>query len=192
MASIPQLSLYRWENDINILGDLERLHLVLDNLPDENLMRKLESHRRCGRNDFPVRAMWNMQIAKFIFGHDTQESVIRELNRNVQLRYICGFENNKIPQGHNVSRFQDLLAEYHDEVEAIFAELSNTISEHLEDYGTATALDSKWIHSKANRNSTNKKPDGRSETDATKGKKTYSGVHKDGTPWSTQRRDAVE
>ena len=69
MAIIPQISMFCWENDINILGDLERLDLVLETLPDEHLMKKLEKKRGRGRDDFPVRAMWNLKIAMVVFGH---------------------------------------------------------------------------------------------------------------------------
>jgi len=39
MAIIPQISLFRWQDDIDRLGDLERLKLVFDNLPDEERVR---------------------------------------------------------------------------------------------------------------------------------------------------------
>ena len=41
MAIIPQQRLFGWR-EIDELGDLERLVLVLKYLPDEKLMRKLE------------------------------------------------------------------------------------------------------------------------------------------------------
>ncbi|MFS8630447.1 MAG: hypothetical protein LOD92_04685 [Bacillales bacterium] len=44
MAIIPQLSLFAWE-EIEELGDLERLRLVLEHMPDEHLMQKLEQKR---------------------------------------------------------------------------------------------------------------------------------------------------
>ena len=116
---------------------------MLESLPDEELMCTLEKARGHGRDDFPIRAMWNMQIAKTIFGHDTQESIIHELNRNVQLRHMCGFYGERVPQGYNVSRFLDLLAEYQDEVDAIFTKLTEILSENLDDFGKNTALDSK-------------------------------------------------
>ena len=37
MAIIPQKQLFRW-NEVEELGDLERLKLVIDYLPDEELM----------------------------------------------------------------------------------------------------------------------------------------------------------
>ena len=40
MAIIPQKQLFSWK-EIENLGDLDRLRLVLDYLPDEQLMRAL-------------------------------------------------------------------------------------------------------------------------------------------------------
>ncbi|WP_246516530.1 hypothetical protein [Salicibibacter cibarius] len=47
MAMIPQTSLFSWK-DLENLGDLECLRLVLDYLPDEALMRTLEKERYKG------------------------------------------------------------------------------------------------------------------------------------------------
>lgn len=44
MAIIPQLKLFGW-NEIEQLGDLERLRLVLEYMPDEDMMRLLEEKR---------------------------------------------------------------------------------------------------------------------------------------------------
>ena len=42
MAIISQHSLFSWQ-EIEELGDLERLRLLFENIPDEPLMRELES-----------------------------------------------------------------------------------------------------------------------------------------------------
>ncbi|WP_245543290.1 transposase [Kyrpidia tusciae] len=81
MAIIPQLELFSWE-DIEPLGDLERLRLVLEHLPDEALMAHLEKSRGHGRDDYPVRAMWNSMLAGIVFQHPSIESLRRELSRN--------------------------------------------------------------------------------------------------------------
>ena len=57
MAIIHQIFLFRWD-DIEILGDLERLKLVLNYLPNEDLVHFLERECGNGRDDYPVRAMW--------------------------------------------------------------------------------------------------------------------------------------
>ena len=89
MAIISQLELFSWE-DIEPLGDLERLRLVLEHLPDEALMAHLEKLRGHGRDDYPVLAMWNSMLAGIVFQHPSIESLRRELSRNGQLLSICG------------------------------------------------------------------------------------------------------
>ena len=90
MAIIPQLSLFSW-NEIDSLGDLARLRLVLTSMPDEALLTRLHAHRgRRGRNDHPVRGMWNSLLAGVVFQHLSIESLRRELARNAQLREMCG------------------------------------------------------------------------------------------------------
>jgi len=184
MAIISQISLFKWENDIEILGDLERLKLVLENLPDENLMRALEHDRGKGRNNYPIRAMWNGFIAGQVFQHTTNASLIRELKRNVQLRYVCGFNSiEQVPEEHNYSRFMKLLMRHQVELDEIFQVLIEGLMEELPDFGERMAIDSKYVKSMANRKSKNEKRDGRREIDAELGMKTYHGTHPDGTPW---------
>ena len=51
MAIIPQQTFFVWD-EIENLGDLERLRLVLEYMPDEELMQALERERGKGRDDF--------------------------------------------------------------------------------------------------------------------------------------------
>jgi len=184
MAIIPQISIFQWENDIEILGDLERLKLVLENLPDEKLVRAMEKDRGNGRDDYPVREMWNGLLAGMVFQHTSIASLLRELNRNVQLRFICGFTAiGKVPQKHNYTRFLKLLLRHQEEIDEIFQVQVKALMEELSDFGERLAIDSKYIHSFANRKSKSTKQDGRRDTDADIGMKTYHGVHPDGTLW---------
>ncbi|HUX47450.1 MAG TPA: transposase, partial [Desulfosporosinus sp.] len=104
MAIIPQLRLFGW-NEIEQLGDLERLRLVLEYMPDEDLMRLLEEKRGNGRDDYPVRAMWNSVLAGIVFQHDAIEKLRRELGRNGQLRVMCGFKGKLVPPAWVYTRF---------------------------------------------------------------------------------------
>jgi hypothetical protein len=183
---IPQTTLFSWENQIEILGDPARLKLVLENLPDEDFMRKLEAERGRGRNEYPVRAMWNAAIAMIVLGHPRYADIIRELRRNVQLRRMCGFETiDGVPGADNMSRFVSKLEAHSEDILNIFIKQSERLCELLPDFGECLALDSKWVWSAANRRSERKNPDGRSETDAEWGRKDYSGKHEDGTEWGT-------
>ena len=184
MAIISQINMFVWEKDIEKLGDLERLVLAIKTLPDEELMRKLEKERGAGRDDYPVRAMWNMLIAMFVFGYGRYTGIIRELRRNVQLRYICGFENGKTPDSYNVSRFLVKLEAHMEEVRELFYALVSELYESLPDFGKDLSMDSKWIESMAKRVSERENPDRRSEADAEWGTKEYYGVNEDGSAWN--------
>ncbi len=81
---------FSWEQ-IDEISDLKRLELVLDALPDEDIIRALKAMRKNGRNEYPVEPMWRATIAGVVFQHESIESLIRELNRNSELLNRCGF-----------------------------------------------------------------------------------------------------
>jgi len=91
MATIISSFLFSW-NDVEARSDLDRFYLVRDNLPDEKIVMELEDRRGKGRDEFPVRAMWNAIIAGIVFQHESIESLIRELSRNPALLEACGFD----------------------------------------------------------------------------------------------------
>ena len=91
MAVIEQKQLFGW-SDIEVLGDLERLDLVLRYLPDRKLIDTLERERGRGIDEYPVRPVWNSILAGVSFQHVSVESLRRELLRNAQLRQLCGFD----------------------------------------------------------------------------------------------------
>lgn len=177
MAKIAQRELFAWE-EIDHLGDLERLRLVLDYLPDEGLMRRLESERGKGRDDWPVRAVWNSILAGVVFQHATVASLRRELGRNAQLRWLCGFEltriRKQVPPANTYTRFFKRLMELSEDVDSIFDELVKQLRRELPDLGEVLALDGKAVGSVARRApSPDKGTDGRRDLDADRGVKRY-------------------
>jgi len=48
---------------------LDRLILVLEYIPDEVLMQLLERLRGLGRDDYPIRGMWNALLAGIVYQH---------------------------------------------------------------------------------------------------------------------------
>ena len=62
LMSISQITFADY-GEIEILGDLERLLLAQLGMCDEALMLRLEKRRGNGRDDYPVRVMWNLVIA---------------------------------------------------------------------------------------------------------------------------------
>jgi hypothetical protein len=70
---------FSWQ-DVEAHCDLDRLILVRDHPPDEQIIQYLEVMRGKGRDDYPVAAMWNALIAGVGFQHESVESLIRELS----------------------------------------------------------------------------------------------------------------
>jgi hypothetical protein len=156
LASITQTELFCW-TDVEELGDLERLALVFENLPDEQLVRRLETRRAHGRNDYPIRPMWNSLLASVVFQHQSTEDLRRDLARNAQLRLICGFPAadgaRAVPPAWAYSRFQSSLceADISAELEAIFAALRERLSEQLPELGKHLGGDGNALASRARR-----------------------------------------
>jgi len=188
MAIIPQRQLFSWK-EIENLADLERFSLLLKYLPDEQLMQSLESHRGKGRDDYPVRAMWNSILAGIVYQHTSIESLRRELMRNAQLRQLCGFDLLKgidaVPSSNAYTNFLKRLIAHMDMIDSLFCELVDRLSGLLEGFGQVLAIDSKAIKSRAHRASRRCSVDLRGELDADKGIKTYLGRRSDGSTWET-------
>lgn len=186
MAILPQPLLFAWK-EIEDLGDLSRLKLLLENLPDEELMIQLESERGNGRDDYPVRAMWNSLLAGIVFQHDLVESLRRELSRNAQLRLICGLKG-KVPPSWVYSRFMNSLLAHSEQVEQIFQRVLWLVSAELPELGASLAVDGKAISSAARRRSKAKGNDRRGEHEANWGAKTYTHNRADGSVERTTKR----
>jgi transposase len=195
MATIAQKTLFGWDQ-IEALGDLARLKLVLENLPDEALMKTLEQVRDRGRDDYPIRAMWNALISGVVFQHPTVEALLRELRRNAQLRQVCGFEVAKglkvVPNSWAFSRFLSRVMAHQDVIQQMFDTLVDGLTELLPDYGQSLAMDGKALASytrgKREEGTAKEDPGRRRDSDGEWGVHEYRGTHEDGTPWQTIKK----
>lgn len=189
MAIIAQKKMFGWE-EVDELGDLDRLRLVLESLPDEELMQALEGKRGKGRDDYPIRAVWNTVIAGIVFEHKSVAHLHRELLRNAQLRQLCGFDvflgEYAIPKEYVYSRFLKSLMKNQARVDTMFEKLVDMVREELPEFGKSLAIDGKAIESHGNprkKGEKIKKADARRDVDANFGKKTYEGTTKEGKLW---------
>ncbi|MFW5786473.1 MAG: transposase [bacterium] len=194
MAIIAQKELFCW-SDIEELGDLERLMLVFESLPDEALMRRLEAQRGSrGRDDYPVRPVWNSLLASIVFQHPSIEALRRELSRNGQLRLICGFPavdgERAVPTASVYTRFlAKLFEDEHNarELRDIFDTLVQRCSEVLSGFGERLGGDGKPISSFARRQGT-RPADRRGEHDADWGRHEHHHSDAEGTTSTTVKR----
>ena len=184
MNNISQISIFDY-SEIENLGDLEKLKLLFGNINDNELCEKLEIERKNGRNDYPVRTMLNLIYAMKIFGHRSIESFRRELNRNSQLRIVCGLSEGEykylkrrkhlVPPARVFTGFLNKLKKYEKELDKIFEELVRFMYENLEGFGEECAIDGKYLDTYANQYYKTKagKDDNRADHEATSSCKTY-------------------
>ena len=189
MAKIISQITFADYGDIEILGDLERFLLTLLGMDDEALMQKLESRRGNGRNDYPIRVMWNLIIAMKVFGHRTIASFRRELMRNSQLRKICGLDDfsNKshlVPPPRVFTNFLKLLAEEQGEIDKLFEDMVVKLGAELPEFGRTAAGDGKYLDSYAKRRAKepNLEAGVRADNDAEWGVKEHHYKDKSGKP----------
>ena len=177
MATILQNQLFVW-SDYENNDDFYKLNVILSNLPDEALMKKLEKKRGLsGVNKYPIRALWNSLIAMVVYEHLSIESLRRELKRNPLLREVCGFSLiaglDAVPTSGAYSRFIKNVTEHMDEIEHIFKSLVKQCYEELPGFGKHIGIDGKAIQSYAKKQGSSSN-DNRGDCDATWGKHIYT------------------
>ena len=132
---------------------------------DEELVSDLERHRwrvteygnrvapGRGRNELPVRAMWNLVAVSLYLRHGRQSEVLAELRRNSDLAELLGFEANgpnqyRLPSSSALSRFHRKLRKS-EKVREVFNRTVSLLAQECPDFGKNTALDSSDIRSHA-------------------------------------------
>ena len=174
MKIITQLSVFDYQ-EIEILGDLERCKLLIDNVPDEKIINKLKEIRGKGRNDYPIVPVWNSLLIMPLVECSTVEQLRRELSRNRDLRKICGFNDadyyygkcKLVPPPKAYSNMMSNLKEIEPMLKDAFYELRQFMYETLKDFGKDVGEDGKIFLSQANHpNKNGDVNDARCEMDA--------------------------
>ena len=194
MADILQPYVFSWK-DIEADSDLNRMRLVLTALPDERFVSLLEQRRGRGRDDYPIRPVWNALLAGIVYQHLSAASLLRELRRNGELRPLCGFNPllgaAAVPSDDAFGRFLTVVMEHLDGLLEIFGQLVEALGAKLPGLGEKLAVDSKAIRSWGRPVADEDKrqqDDRRRDVDANWGTKTYKGTRADGTQWEKVSR----
>lgn len=150
MAILPQAFLFNWQH-IEAASDLDRLGLVLGAIDDEPLMQILEEERGRGRDEYPVRAVWNTVLAGVVFQHPSVAALRRELLRNAGLRQMCGLDpqggQDAVPPDSAYSNFLESVIEHRQEIRNMFDTLVEKLRQELPDLGRCLAVDGKALPS---------------------------------------------
>jgi hypothetical protein len=183
MAKIIQQKIFRWK-DVDRSSEIERLQMVIEEMPDEELMNALEEERKGRRDDYPIRPVWNSILAGIVYQHSSIESLRRELLRNAELREVCGFDptlkEKAVPTKDAYSSMLKKLMKKQEMIDRMFDGLIEELKKYLPEIGRHLAIDSKKIETYARGK---KNPDESSDPEADWGRKTYKGKRQDGSIW---------
>ena len=183
MAKIIQQKIFSWK-DVEASGELERLKMVMEAIPDGELMEALEADRKGRRDDYPIRPVWNSILAGIVYQHISIESLRRELLRNGELREACGFDpalgEKAVPSKDAYCSMLNKLVKKQVMIGKMFDGLIEELRNYLPDLGRHVAIDSKKIETYARGKKAYRES---SDPDADWGYKTYKGKRADGSLW---------
>lgn len=174
MKIIPQITLFDY-TEIEILGDLERCKLLIENVPDEDIVNKLIEIRGKGRNDYPVIPVWNSLLIMPLLECSTVEQLRRELSRNRDLRKLCGFndfdyyfgKNKLVPPPKAFTNMLNNLKKIEPLLKECFNKLRQFMYDNLKNFGREVGEDGKIFSSFAKApNKNGDENDGRCDMDA--------------------------
>ena len=174
MKIIPQITVFDY-SEIEILGDLERCKLLIDNVEDEKIIDELIKIRGKGRNEYPIIPVWNSLLIMPVIECSTIEQLRRELSRNRDLRKLCGFndydyyfgKNKLVPPPKTYSNMIKNLKKIEPTIKESFYKLREFMYNNLKEFGKDTGIDGKIFLSKATKkDESGEEKDNRSEQDA--------------------------
>ena len=167
MAIIPQISIFDNTENFDKLGDLSRVKIIIENIPDDEVLAKLRKDKDYrGRKGAGLEVLINICWTQKVLQHTTISETLRELRRNSQLRKLIGIKNDVVPSNSALTRFMNKLKKYEINLKDIFYTQRDVLMELLPDYGKEDGADGKYLDSYARRESKSKKKDGRRDTDA--------------------------
>jgi len=119
----------------------DRLTLVLEALPAEKLFIALEKGRWTGRKGYSVRGMWSAFIAGILYDCHSIADVARLLERNRDVRLVCGFAKDDLPSEDALGRFLRKLLAHEKLLEECFTGLVEKLRLSLPGFGAKLAVD---------------------------------------------------
>lgn len=124
--------------------------MVLEALPAEKLIMSLERERWTGRRGYSVRGMWSAFIAGVLSDCHSIAEVARLLERNKDVRLVCGFSKGNLPGEDALGRFLRKLLAQERLLEECFASLVERLRQSLPGFGAKLAVDATDIEAYSN------------------------------------------
>jgi hypothetical protein len=124
---------------------LQSLRVLLESIPDHELLESLRAARGKGRDDYPVEVLWGTLVLAIALRHVSVDACLEELRRNPALRLLLGIEEeDRVPGPDNMSRFLATLGEepHLQHLRRIFDTQVSRLGVVIGDFGKDTAGDS--------------------------------------------------
>jgi hypothetical protein len=131
---------------------LRSLRVLLESIPDQELLESLRQARGKGRDDYPVEALWGTLLLAIALRHVSIDACLEELRRNPALRLLVGIEEeDRVPGSDNMSRFLATLGEepHLKHLGRIFDTQVSRLGAVVADFGKDTAGDSTGLAGRA-------------------------------------------
>ena len=158
MARIIRQTMIWQEMERELPPGLEEVKVFLAALSqgDEELVVALEAERGNGRDEYPVRAMWNLVGTAMFLRRARFSELLAELRRNSDLARLLGFEEigpnrYRLPSSWNVSRLYAKLKEphYQELLQKVHQETVKLLTVEEPGLGKDTAFDASDVRSHA-------------------------------------------
>jgi hypothetical protein len=131
---------------------LRSLRVLLESIPDHELLESLRQARGKGRDDYPVDVLWGTLLLAIALRHVSIDACLEELRRNPALRLLVGIEEeDRVPGSDNMSRFLATLGEepHLKHLRRIFDTQVSRLGAVIGDFGNDTAGDSTGLAGRA-------------------------------------------
>ena len=129
-------------NEFFHLDEHDRLHMVLQAINAEDLLKVLDDEHQLGNVQYKARSLWSCLIAGVVYQIPEIAELRRNLSSNPYLRFVCGISASRIPSQSTFSRFLGRLARHQDLLQACIDDLVRRFACLAPGFGQTVAVDS--------------------------------------------------
>ena len=129
-----------------LIGELQAVFDVLD---DTEIVARLSAYRWTGRKGWSLQTLWKSYVAAYAMNIATTNDLIRRLQDDAPLRFICGFDDG-LPSRWTFNRFYIRLAAHSDLVEKCLDSVTDQLGQLLPGFGSSVAVDATTVRTHSN------------------------------------------
>jgi hypothetical protein len=143
-------------NEFFHLDEHDRLHLVLEAIDAEALLKALDDEHQLGNIQYSARTLWSCLIAGVIYQipEVAPQGYRRHLLSNpytracdqclvTGMRFLCGLSSFRVPSQATFSRFLSRLAEHQDLLQGCIDDLVQRFARLAPGFGERVAVDTR-------------------------------------------------